>query len=132
MSRDGRRSDWNLIGFGICLPLMPKYATRYGAEGWVIGAVMAAYSLMQLIFAPWWGALSDRIGRRPVLLVSTAGAVGSYLLFALSARFAGFAGLSVLFGSRLFAGICGANISVASAAIEATHPGGQSVFPTIP
>ena len=113
----------DLIGFGICLPLMTKYAARYGAEGWVIGAVMAAYSLMQLIFAPWWGALSDRIGRRPVLLVSTAGAVGSYLLFALSARFAGSAGLAVLLGSRLFAGICGANISVASAAIaDVTTP----------
>ncbi len=113
----------DLIGFGICLPLLPKYAARYGAEGWRIGAVMGSYSLMQLLFAPWWGALSDRIGRRPVLLVSTAGAVGSYLLFALSARFEGSLGLAILLGSRLFAGICGANLSVASAAIaDVTTP----------
>ena len=113
----------DLIGFGICLPLLPKYALRYGAEGWRIGAVMGAYSLMQLIFAPWWGALSDRIGRRPVLLISTAGAVGSYLLFALSAQFEGTVGLLILIGSRVFAGICGANLSVASAAIaDVTTP----------
>lgn len=117
----------DLIGFGICLPLLPKYATRYGAEGWVIGAVMASYSLMQLIFAPWWGALSDRIGRRPVLLTSTAGALGSYLLFALSARFDGTTGLLVLVISRVFAGICGANLGVAAAAIaDVTTPENRS------
>lgn len=117
----------DLIGFGICLPLLPKYATRYGAEGWVIGAVMGSYSLMQLIFAPWWGALSDRIGRRPVLLTSTAGAVGSYLLFALSSRYEGMAGLLVLLVSRIFAGVCGANLGVASAAIaDVTTPENRS------
>lgn len=117
----------DLIGFGICLPLLPNYATRYGAEGWVIGAVMGSYSLMQLVFAPWWGALSDRIGRRPVLLASTAGAVGSYLLFALSSRFDGTTGLLVLLSSRIFAGICGANLSVAAAAIaDVTTPENRS------
>ncbi len=117
----------DLVGFGICLPLLPKYAVRYGADGWQIGAVMGAYSLMQLLFAPWWGGLSDRIGRRPVLLVSTAGAVGAYALFALSANFAGTTGLLILLGSRLFAGLCGANLGVASAAIaDVTTPENRS------
>jgi len=117
----------DLIGFGICLPLMPKYATRYGATGWVIGAVLGSYSLMQLIFAPWWGALSDRIGRRPVMLVSTAGALGSYLLFALSARFEGITGLLILLVSRVFAGLFGATLGVASAAIaDVTTPENRS------
>ena len=58
----------DLIGFGIVMPLLSRYASRYGAEGFWIGVVIGSYSLMQLVFAPWWGQLSDRIGRRPVLL----------------------------------------------------------------
>ncbi len=113
----------DLIGFGICLPLLPKYAERYGAQGWQIGAAMGVYSLMQLIFAPWWGQLSDRIGRRPVLLVSNFGSIIAYGLFGLSARYIGETGFWILLGSRIFAGICGANLSVASAFIaDVTTP----------
>ncbi len=113
----------DLIGFGICLPLLPKYAERYGAQGWQIGAAMGVYSLMQLIFAPWWGQLSDRIGRRPVLLVSNFGSIIAYGLFGLSARYIGDTGFWILVGSRVFAGICGANLSVASAFIaDVTTP----------
>lgn len=107
----------DLVGFGICLPLLPKYAARYGAEGWKIGAAMGVYSLMQLFFAPWWGQLSDRIGRRPVLLVSNFGSIVAYGLFGLSAGYSGDTGFWILVGSRVFAGICGANLSVASAYI---------------
>ncbi len=107
----------DLIGFGICLPLMPKYAHRYGASGAGIGVIISAYSLMQLFFAPWWGQLSDRIGRRPVLLISTFGAVIAYALWAVSASFDGAIGYWLLLLSRVFAGISGANISVASAYI---------------
>ena len=107
----------DLIGFGICLPLLPKYAERYGAQGWQIGAAMGVYSLMQLVFAPWWGQLSDRIGRRPVLLVSNFGSIIAYGLFGLSASYIGDTGFWILIGSRIFAGICGANLSVASAYI---------------
>src|SRR5258708_30376984 len=64
----------DLIGFGIVLPLLPIYSRNLRASGLVIGAIMASFSAMQFIFAPGWGRLSDRIGRRPVLLVSTAGA----------------------------------------------------------
>jgi DHA1 family tetracycline resistance protein-like MFS transporter len=113
----------DLIGFGICLPLLPKYAERYGAQGWQIGAAMGVYSLMQLVFAPWWGQLSDRIGRRPVLLVSNFGSIVAYGLFGLSAHFVGETGFWILVGSRVFAGICGANLSVASAFIaDVTTP----------
>jgi MFS transporter, DHA1 family, tetracycline resistance protein len=113
----------DLIGFGICLPLLPKYAERYGAHGWKIGAAMGVYSLMQLVFAPWWGQLSDRIGRRPVLLVSNFGSIVAYGLFGLSAQFVGETGFWILVGSRVFAGICGANLSVASAFIaDVTTP----------
>ncbi len=113
----------DLIGFGICLPLLPKYAERYGAQGWQIGAAMGVYSLMQLVFAPWWGPLSDRIGRRPVLLVSNFGSIIAYGLFGLSASYIGDTGFWILIGSRIFAGICGANLSVASAYIaDVTTP----------
>ena len=84
---------------------------------------MGVYSLMQLVFAPWWGQLSDRIGRRPVLLVSNFGSIVAYGLFGLSAHFVGETGFWILVGSRVFAGICGANLSVASAFIaDVTTP----------
>src|SRR5215831_12628378 len=107
----------DLVGFGIVLPLLPIYSAKFGAKGWMIGAIMGSYSLMQFLFAPGWGRLSDRIGRRPVLLVSTAGAAVSYALFALGSRLSGDSALWVLLSSRIFAGICGANITVAQAYI---------------
>src|SRR5437868_8243337 len=59
----------DLIGFGIVMPLLPIYNQQFGAPGWMNGAIVASFSLMQFLFAPAWGKLSDRIGRRPVLLV---------------------------------------------------------------
>ena len=105
------------------LPALPQLQQGFGAHvsqaQLTLTGFLLAFGCSQIL----WGPLSDRLGRRPVLLVSTAGAVGSYLLFALSARFASSAGLAVLLGSRIFAGICGANISVASAAIaDVTTP----------
>jgi MFS family permease len=113
----------DLVGFGICLPLLPKYASRYGAVGWEIGAAMGVYSLMQLLFAPLWGQWSDRVGRRPVLLISVAGSAVAYALFGVSAQFTGATGFWILVGSRVFAGACGANLGVASAYIaDVTTP----------
>ena len=114
----------DLIGFGIVLPLLPRYADKFGAGGWMIGAIIASFSVMQFFFAPVWGRLSDRIGRRPVLLLSTAGAAVSYALFALAAwpGLSQTTALTVLLTSRVFAGICGANISVASAYIADVTP----------
>ena len=113
----------DLIGFGLILPLIPIYGERFHASGFVIGAIVSAYSLMQFLFAPVWGRLSDRIGRRPVLLASTCCACLSYVIFAIGsglsdARVA----LVVIFVSRLFAGICGANITVAQAYIADITP----------
>ncbi len=112
----------DLIGFGIVLPLLPLYGEHYDAKGWQIGLLMAAYSLMQFLFAPAWGRLSDRIGRRPVLLISTAGAVASYALFAYATRFQGATALWLIIASRALAGICGANITVAQAYIADITP----------
>ncbi len=107
----------DLIGFGIVLPLLPQYADQFGAPGWQIGAIIASYSVMQFFFVPWSGRLSDRVGRRPVILVSTAGSTFSYVLFAAASYLEGSPGLWMLLVSRVFAGIAGANLSVASAYI---------------
>src|SRR5882672_6143605 len=73
----------DLVGFGIIVPLVPVFSAHYGASGLMLGIIGASYSAMQFVFAPIWGRLSDRYGRRPVLLLSTAGAAVSYVVFAL-------------------------------------------------
>jgi MFS transporter, DHA1 family, tetracycline resistance protein len=112
----------DLIGFGIVMPLLPLYTQHFGASGWMIGMIVASYSVMQFIFAPMWGGLSDRIGRRPVLLVSNAGSALSYFFFGFASTLQGETALYLLLGSRIFAGICGANLSVASAYMADISP----------
>src|SRR3954452_14501524 len=65
----------DLLGFAMVLPLLPVYARKFGQDesGFLIGMLMASFSIMQFLFAPMWGRLSDRVGRRPVLLVGLAG-----------------------------------------------------------
>jgi DHA1 family tetracycline resistance protein-like MFS transporter len=118
----------DLIGFGIVVPLVPVYSKHYGASGFMIGAIIASYSAMQFLFAPIWGRLSDRHGRRPILLISTAGAALSYVLFAFASGIENHAtALWALFFSRAFAGICGGNITVAQAYIaDITAPAERS------
>jgi len=101
----------DLVGFGIVIPFLPLYAEEYGPSPLVFGLLMASFSLMQFVFAPILGRLSDRYGRRPVLLVSLVGSVLGYLLFA----FAG--SIAMLFLSRIIDGISGGNISTAQAVI---------------
>ncbi len=113
----------DLIGFGIVVPLVPIFSRHYGAGGFVIGAIIASFSAMQFVFSPVWGRLSDRHGRRPILLISTAGAAFSYVLFAIGSGFENHSiALWVLLVSRIFAGICGGNITVAQAYIADITP----------
>ena len=107
----------DLIGFGMVIPFLSFYAREYGASGVVVGAVVGVYSIMQFFFAPVWGRMSDRIGRRPVLLLSLTASCTGYFLFAISRD------LNVLFLSRIIAGIGGANIGTAQAYIsDVTSP----------
>lgn len=106
----------DLIGFGIVIPLLPLYAETMNPSPLQFGLLMASFSLMQLFFAPILGRLSDRVGRRPVLLVSLAGAVAGYLLFAVADSF------PLLLASRVVAGIAGANIATAQAVIADVTP----------
>ncbi len=107
----------DLIGFGIVLPILPLWAERFGASGLEVGMLTALYSLMQFIFAPFWGRLSDRVGRRPIIIVTLVGS-------AVSALIIGFAGaLWVLFLARALNGISGASYSTAQAYVaDVTTP----------
>ncbi|MBK9179366.1 MAG: MFS transporter [Acidimicrobiales bacterium] len=106
----------DLVGFGIVLPILPLYAEDFGASGTVVGLLVASFSIAQLLFAPVWGRVSDRVGRKPVLIVSLVGtAVGSFLT--------GIAGsLWVLFAGRIIDGISGGSVSVAQAAVTDLAP----------
>jgi multidrug resistance protein len=106
----------DLVGFGIVIPLLPLYAEHYRPAPWVFGLLMATYSAMQFVFSPILGRLSDRVGRRPVLLISLTGSVIGFVMFALADS------LLLLFASRLLAGIAGGNIATAQAVIADTTP----------
>jgi MFS family permease len=101
----------DLVGFGMILPLSPFYAEHFGASPFQVGMLQASFSLMQFIMAPVWGRISDRIGRRPVMLMSLLGSAISYFTFA-SAQ-----SLAWLFGARIFQGLFGANFGVAQACV---------------
>ncbi|MGD2217383.1 MAG: MFS transporter [Gemmatimonadales bacterium] len=101
----------DLIGFGIVLPLLPFYAQEFGASPSVIGLIVAAHPAMQFIFGPLWGRVSDRVGRRPILLLGLVGSGISYLIFALAGS------VAWLFASRVMAGMAGANVPVSQAYI---------------
>ena len=126
----------DLLGFGIVLPLLPVFAEKYvepivgGGQdnpmvGFVVGLLMSSFSLMQFLFAPFWGRISDRVGRRPILLLGLSGSVAFYTLFgfalslpAESSRLA----LVLLFAARIGAGFAGATISTAQAVIADSTP----------
>jgi DHA1 family tetracycline resistance protein-like MFS transporter len=107
----------NLIGFGIIIPLLPFYAETFGASPLVIGLLFAIFSLCQLIAAPALGDLSDRYGRRPVLVFSLAGTVVSFVMLALAHS------VTMLFLARIVDGLSGGNISTARAYVaDVTEP----------
>jgi DHA1 family tetracycline resistance protein-like MFS transporter len=107
----------DLLGFGIVIPLLPTYSKAYGASERDLGLLFTCFSGMQFLFAPMWGRLSDRIGRRPVLIGGLVGTSLSYVLFA-NAH-----GMAMLYVSRLLAGFFAANVAVAFAYIgDVTKP----------
>jgi MFS family permease len=127
----------DLLGFGIVLPLLPRYADTFLAVllpggkddklgGVILGLLMSSFSLMQFLFAPFWGRVSDRIGRRPILLLGLLGSVVFYLLFGYASDLphetAAELAIILLFVSRLGAGIAGATIATAQAVIADCTP----------
>jgi multidrug resistance protein len=101
----------DLIGFGIVLPILPLWAERFGARPSAIGALVATYSAFQLVCAPLWGRLSDRVGRKPVLVLSLLGTAAGSLLTGLASN------LVMLFVGRAIDGMSGASVAVAQAAV---------------
>ena len=119
----------DLVGFGIVIPVLPLYAEKYGASETTVGVLLAIYSAMQFVFAPILGKLSDRVGRRPVLLVSLIGTSIGFLIMGFAPSMpVGFALLGMgptlvwLFAARIIDGISGGNISTAQAYIADVTP----------
>jgi DHA1 family tetracycline resistance protein-like MFS transporter len=101
----------DLVGFGIVVPILGRYAERFGASGFEVGLLFATFSLAQMVFAPLLGRLSDRIGRKPVIVLSLVGtAIGSVVTGAAGA-------LWVLFLGRALDGASGASVAVAQGAV---------------
>jgi DHA1 family tetracycline resistance protein-like MFS transporter len=113
----------DLLGFGIVLPLLPRYGAYFNASEMQLGLLMASFSAMQFLFAPMWGGLSDRVGRRPILLLGLAGSTFSYGMFGFASSLGrnglllGFGPVAWMFIARIGAGIAGATISTAQAVI---------------
>jgi MFS family permease len=119
----------DLLGFGIVLPLLPRYAKHFNTSGPTLGLLMASFSAMQFLFAPIWGRISDRVGRRPILVLGLAGSAFFYAVFGYATSLGAdgtLLGLSVvpwLFICRIGAGIAGATIPTAQAYIaDVTGP----------
>ena len=101
----------DLVGFGVVIPILPYLARSFEANATVLGVLLTCYSAMQFVFAPIWGRISDRIGRRPVMLITIAGTSLALLALGLADSLFG------LFVARLLGGLFSANISVATAYI---------------
>jgi MFS transporter, DHA1 family, tetracycline resistance protein len=106
----------DLVGFGVVIPLLPYYALRFDASPFAVTTMMACYSLAQFISSPILGRLSDRIGRKPVLLVSLGCSIVAYLWLAVAPV------LWMLFAARLLAGAGAGNIAAAQAYIADVTP----------
>ena len=109
----------DLVSFGIVIPVLPFYATHFGAAAWVVTLLSTGYSAAQFVMAPVLGRLSDRHGRRPVMLISIAGSVAAMLTL-------GFAqALWMVFAARIISGVCNANVSTAHAYVADRVPPAQ-------
>ena len=106
----------DLVGFGIIIPIQPFFAENFGASPTLITLLGGSFSLMQFLFVPVWGRLSDRIGRRPVMLGSIAITAVGYALFATAET------IEMLFVSRMLAGFGAANIATSLAIMADISP----------
>ncbi|MFO0751041.1 MAG: MFS transporter, partial [Myxococcota bacterium] len=107
----------DILGFGMIIPIQPFYAESFGADPTLVTLLGATFSAMQFLFSPMWGRLSDRIGRRPVILVSVAIGAFGHLMFALAGQ------LWVLFLARFITGVGTANFGAAQAVVADTTSG---------
>jgi len=111
----------DLLGFGLVIPILPTYATQLGASSFEVGLVMAVYALMNFVFSPFWGTMSDRLGRRPVIAFTVLITALGFLLLANAHS------LALLFAARMLAGIGSANIAASQAYItDVTPPEGRA------
>jgi multidrug resistance protein len=107
----------DFVGFSVLIPVLPLYVARLGASSVAVGLILSLYAIAQLLFLPAWGWLSDRIGRRPVLLVSLAGTVLSFLLLALAET------VYAVYLARVLGGFFAASIGTAQAVVmDVTEP----------
>src|SRR6266540_3434077 len=123
----------DLLGFGIVLPVLPRQAEPYldylqvapEGKGAIIGVLFSVFSLMQFVFSPMWGRISDRIGRRPVLLISLLGSVVFYALYGYAVTLdntQATLALTLMLLARVGAGIAGASVGTAAAVIADCTP----------
>lgn len=109
----------DLMGFGLIIPILPNYAKDLGASDAMVGLLGTSFSIMQFLFASFWGGLSDKYGRRPIMLTSILLMAIAYVLFANATV------LWLLFATRLLKGFAAANLSVAQAYISDVVPLGE-------
>lgn len=111
----------DLLGFGLVIPILPTYAVQLGATAFEVGLVMAVYALMNFVFSPFWGSLSDRFGRRPIIAGTVAITALGFLMLAHAHT------LVLLVVARMLAGIGSANIATSQAYItDVTPPEGRA------
>jgi MFS family permease len=108
----------DIVGFSMLIPMLPYFVTHFGASAYVVGLLMATFSLCQLVTAPLWGNASDRIGRKMVLIVSQIGATIGWVMLGLADGIASalaVAPIAVVFIARILEGVSGGNISITQA-----------------
>ncbi len=108
----------DIVGFSMLIPMLPYFVTHFGASAFVVGALMATFSLCQFVSAPLWGNVSDRVGRKTVLIVSQIGATIGWVLLGLAPGIASaiaVAPIAIVFVARILEGISGGNISITQA-----------------
>jgi MFS family permease len=108
----------DIVGFSMLIPMLPYFVTHFGASAYVVGLLAATFSLCQFVSAPLWGSISDRFGRKTVLIVSQIGATIGWVMLGLAPNIAGalaLAPIGVVFAARIVEGISGGNISITQA-----------------